>query len=715
MKELVLEIMNKKGYKPMTIDELYAILNLSTPEEFTSLAKTLNLLVDENLITYNSKGEFAPLAYFQMASGIIEVKEAGYAFLDTDEGSIYIAPNDLKGAITYDEVMVKYHLNDKKRFEGKVTRIIKRNTQNLMGIVCKKHHQYVALPVDPKINLEINISDSDLKKVNLDDVVRIKITKYFQNNTAIGIIEENFGNKKQPGLDITSLVLASGVSTVFTNETIKEINEIPDQINSEELLKNNPKLKDLRKRTIVTIDGVDAKDLDDAVYVEKLASGNYLLGVYIASVASYVKDGTFLDLDALNRGTSIYLPDRVIPMLPTKLSNGICSLNPLEDRLTLACEMEIDHSGKVVNYEIFEALINSKHRLTYQTVNLILEEQDPAFIHILADIYPMLKNMQELKEILLAKRLLRGSFEFTSSEVKVVLDNKQKAIDIIVKEAKTAEKIIEEFMIVTNETVAEAMKWLDVPFIYRVHEEPNSDKMNRLLLALNQFGYHLKIKNQKSLPKMLQQILLDLNNNEDLEVKKIENDIISKMMIRSMSKAKYQETNIGHYGLASKCYTHFTSPIRRYPDLMVHRLIKQFMLGTSETKKANPVSYFSQIVHMASLQASTLEKKAEALERDTTDLKKIEYLKSYLGQTFMGMITSVTNFGMYITLENTIEGLVKYQQMKDDYYEVDTLVGKVVGERHHKVYQLGDLVKVKVLEANIEKRIVLFAIVGKRG
>ncbi len=713
MKERILQIMADENYKPLTIDDFYDRLNLNSAAEFTSLAKCLNSLVDEKIIIYNRKGQFAKLAYFKMATGIIDVKEAGFAFVDTELGGIFIPQSSLKGAINYDEVLIKFKTDNKKRLEGEVVRILKRNTQALIGSLLTIKGKKIVKPVDAKLNLVVYISDDNLINATNNDIVMVKITKYYKNYTADGIIKEVYGNKDLPGLDITSLVLTSGVKTTFDEKINAELEEIEDVLDTKSLLLKDPSIRDLRLETIITIDGDDAKDLDDAVNLKKLANGNYLLGVYIADVSNYVKEGSFLDEEALERGTSIYLPDRTIPMLPKKLSNGICSLNEKVDRLVLGCQMEIDTNGMVVNYEVFEAIINNKHRMTYQVVNQILEQIDKQLNKAYQDIVPMLFMMNELKDILHQKRLLRGAFEFDTIEPKIILDENQKAIDIKIRKALNAEALIEEFMLVTNETIAEAMTWLDVPFIYRVHEEPNQEKMTHLLLNLSQFGYQVKIKNQKMLPKILQQILLDLKKPTICEEEKTKYAIIAKLMVRSMAKAKYQETNIGHYGLASKYYTHFTSPIRRYPDLLVHRLVKLFMLGKKEEKQMNSVSYYEAKVNRASLLASQKESQAEMLERNCVDLKKVEYISNYIGKVFYGIIASITPFGMYIMLDNTVEGLVKYKQMNDDYYEVDELYGRVIGKITKKVYQMGDEVRVKVLATDLRKRTVDFKLLGK--
>ena len=389
-------------------------------------------------------------------------------------------------------------------------------------------------------------------------------------------------------------------------------------------------------------------------------------------------------------------------------------MNEKVDRLVMACEMEIDHDGKIINHDIFEAIINNKHRMTYSNVNAMLEDKNQAIRDAYFDIYPMLKQMNELAKTLRNKRIKRGSFEFESLEPRLILDQNGKVVDIVLRKQRSAEKLIEEFMLAANETVAEAMTWLNVPFIYRVHEEPSDEKITKLLETLDLFGYNVKIKNKKAMPKKLQEVLLSLENDEEKDSEELSKDIIiNQMMIRSMSKAKYQEYNIGHFGLASECYTHFTSPIRRYPDLLVHRLVKQFMLGEDEVTVTSPVEYFASKVNYASIQSSKTEKRAEVLERDCVDYKKVEYASRFIGTITSGLLTSITNFGVFITLDNSIEGLVKYADMQDDYYDVDDKFGRIVGERYHKVYQIGDRLTVKIVSANLEKSEINFKIIKK--
>ncbi len=711
MKEKLLEIFNSPTFNhPLDVDTIYAMLNLSSPSDFTLLAKTLNELEDEFIITHNKKGCFATLKYFNLWVGILDVKDQGYGFVDTPDGGIFVSERALNNAITYDQVMIKVSKDHLDRLEGEVVRIIKRGNKYFYGILQSKNHKYYLRSIDNKIKLMIFIDKAYLKKAKLNDMVKVEIIKYFPNQTADAKIVEVLGKNNAAGIDIDALVLTSGLPTRFKEETFKEIETILDFVDSNDLATR----VDLTDKLIITIDGVDAKDLDDAISVKKMDNGNYFLGVYIADVAHYVRDDTFLNLDALERGTSIYLADRVIPMLPKKLSNGICSLNENVIRLVMACEMEINHLGEVVNHNIFEGYIKSKHRMTYEEVNEMIDGNQKT-IDRYQDIVPMINDAYALSKILYHARIKRGAFEFESPEAKLILNQDGKVKDIVLRIRRSAECLIEEFMLICNETVASVMSYLDVPFIYRVHESPKQDKITKLLTLVSGFGYEYKIKNQKSTQRVLQAILQDNDLNEpnlsDSELTK--RGIINTMLIRTMSKAVYQETNIGHFGLASKCYTHFTSPIRRYPDLLVHRLIKEFLLFSSCTTKSDPVGYYNHIVNLVGSSASKSERVAEKLERDVEVYKKCEYMEQFIGEKFVGTISQIMNFGMYVTLDNTIEGIVLFKEMYDDYYVYDDTKNLVVGTRFKKTYALGDRVSLRLMSSKKSEREITFRVLGK--
>lgn len=710
MKEKLLEIFLNDFKKPLDIDELFEMLELSDASDFTHLAKCLNELEDEFIIIHNHKGLFAPMSFFNLSVGVLDVKDGGYGFVDTASGGIFVKASNLKGAITYDTVMIKEFTDDLGRKEGIVERIIKRGNEFFYGELLFYKGKYFVYSVDSKIKLTIFINKNDLNKARPHQMVKVHVNKYFPNNTADGEVVEILGNNKDAGMDITALVLSSGIKTNFPEEVTLELEDIPDEINK----RDYPNRRDLTDKLIITIDGADAKDLDDAIYVEKLENGNYLLGVYIADVSNYVKEGTFLDLEAFERGTSVYLPDRVIPMLPKKLSNGICSLNEGVDRLVMACEMEINNNGDIVNSEIFEGIINSKHRMTYDDVNKIIKN-DKELVNKYNDIFDMIITANELSKILNKKREVRGAFMFETPEAKIILNENGNVVDIVLRQRFDAECLIEEFMLICNECVAETMTWLDVPFIYRVHEEPADDKISRLMMMINNFGYEYKLKGQKSVSRLLQKILKDHDLNEEGLTKEdiTRRGIVNKALIRTMAKAKYQETNIGHFGLGSKCYTHFTSPIRRYPDLLVHRLIKEFMFNETFIDVSDKIGFYNNKVNAAGITSSKTERIAEKLERDAVDYKKCEYMERFYGDKFVGTISSIMNFGAFITLDNTVEGMCRFADMHDDYYVYDEARMCFVGSKFKITYSLGDRVVVRVMDACKETREVNFRILGK--
>ena len=710
MKEKLLEIFLNNFSKPLDVDELFDLLELEDAKDFTTLAKSLNELEDEFIIIHNHKGEFAPMSYFNLSVGVLDVKDGGFGFVDTIDGGVFVKSANFKGAITYDTVMIKVFTDEIGRKEGIVERVIKRGNEFFYGELLFYKGKYFVYSVDSKIKLTIFINKNDLAKARPHQMVKVKVNKYFPNHTADGEVVEILGNNSDAGMDITALVLSAGIKTVFPEEVLLELDDIPDEINKLDY----PNRRDLTNELIITIDGADAKDLDDAITVKQLDNGNYLLGVYIADVSNYVKEGTFLDLEAFERGTSVYLPDRVIPMLPKKLSNGICSLNEGVDRLVMGCEIEVNEFGEIINSEIFEGVINSKHRMTYDDVNKILNG-DEVLINKYSDIYDMLISANHLSKILNKKRIERGAFMFETPEAKIILNDNGNVVDIVLRQRFDAECLIEEFMLLANECVAETMTWLDVPFIYRVHEEPLDDKVNKLMLLVNNFGYDYKLKGQKGVSRLLQKILQDHDLNEEgLSQEDItRRGIVNKALIRTMAKAKYQETNIGHFGLGSKCYTHFTSPIRRYPDLLVHRLIKEFMFNETFVNVSDKVSFYNSKVNAAGVNSSKTERIAEKLERDATDYKKCEYMERFYGDKFVGTISSIMNFGAFITLDNTVEGLCRFADMHDDYYVYDETRMCFVGNKFKITYSLGDRVWVRVMDACKETREVNFRILGK--
>ena len=704
MKERILKLLQTPHHELRTAEEIYHDLNLQTEEDYDMLGDALISLEDDYLITHNKKNQFALLTYFNMVKGNIIIKDSGFGFVDTLLFSVHIGEGKTKTAMNNDTVIVKFHSYNGKNYEGEVERIIKRNVTTLVGPLIKRKNRYFVKGIIDRSVIWCSVKN--VNKIKTDDVVKVKITKYFTYDQVEGEILEVCGKTYDVGMDITTRVIASGVKYEFEKETLDEARKIPQVVNTKDY-KNR---KDLTSDIMITIDGDDAKDFDDAVTLEILANGNYNLKVAIADVSEYVKENSFLDLEAYTRGTSIYLPDRVIPMLPFELSNGICSLNEGVDRLVMVASIELTKEGKIVSTDHFEGIIRSKHRMTYSIVNKILEENDQELIDKYQDIYEMLSNMERLAKTLYDIRIKRGSFDFETDEAKLTLDKNGKTIDISLRERRTAEKLIEEFMLLANESVAEKMTWLDVPFIYRVHDEPDELRlktfMNRLKALKQEFSY----KNKQALPKSLQQFLLDTTSDEN-PLEKTLKSVISNTLLRTMAKAKYQEINIGHYGLASKCYTHFTSPIRRYPDLLVHRLMKEFLFNIPQTDYENSYEYFTKKVIDSAITSSNKEKLAVNLERTTTDMKKCEYMEQFIGKTFTGMISSVVNWGLYVTLDNTVEGLVRFEHLPRDYYDVDEVAGAIYGKNH--TYRMGDIVKVKVIDVSIIKHQIAFRLMEK--
>lgn len=708
MKDELLALLSSPTFtNPLTYDELVARLDLKNNEDKDELSNLLIELEKDYIITHNKKNGFALIEYFGLAYGILEIKTKGYGFVDTPNESYFIKESDLNNALSHDEVLIKIIPGEGKLKRGIVERIIKRGNEFIYGILKKYHNKYYLRSIDPSIRITIYIHKENLNNADVSAFVKVKILKYFPNNTADGKIIEIL--PVDPYNDLKGIALSHNIDIDFSNETYEEIKDIPKEVRDEELI-NRRIICD----KIITIDDLSAKDLDDAVTVSKNSDGTYKLGVYIADVSHYVKDETFLDLDAFNRGTSVYLPNMVIPMLPKELSNGICSLNPNVDRLVMACVMQIDNEGNIINYDIFEACIKTTYRMTYEDCNKILGG-DSKLINKYKDIVGLLYDAYELSLILNKKRRKRGSFEFNTTDCKIILNDNGKVLNIEKDIRGKSENIIEEFMLAANETVAEVMSYLDVPFLYRVHEAPSSEKINRLALILRSFNYDFKVNNEKSLPKVLQKVLEENDQNEEgiSEEEQIKRNVINTMLIRSMAKAKYMPQNIGHFGLQAKFYCHFTSPIRRYPDLMVHRLIKEFLLNHNIIDVSNPLSYYETKVEKAAIVSSNKERIAENVERDALNYKKCEYMERYIGNIYHGVISSVVPFGFFVTLDNTVEGLVRVANIYDDYYEYDEIYNRFIGDRLGITYSLGDKVTIRVIEVNKEERIIDFVVLRK--
>lgn len=703
----LLSFMKEEAYKPLTVQELEEMLNITEAEEFKELVKALVTLEDKGLIVRTRSDRYGIPEKMNLIKGKISAHAKGFAFLlpeDTSLSDVFIPPTELNTAMNGDIVMVRLNSQSSgSRQEGTVIRILERAIQRVVGTYTETRNFGFVIPDDKKITSDIFIPKNGKNGAAEGHKVVVKLTSYPEGRmNAEGEIETILGHKNDPGIDILSVIHKHGLPGEFPADAMEQASSTPDTIDEKDLKDR----RDLRDQVIVTIDGADAKDLDDAVTVTKLDDGSYKLGVHIADVSHYVTENSPIDKEALERGTSVYLVDRVIPMIPHRLSNGICSLNPKVDRLTLSCEMTINSQGQVTEHQIFQSVIKTTERMTYLDVNKILVDDDEELKQKYEPLVPMFKDMERLAEILRDKRMNRGAVDFDFKEAKVLVDDEGAVKDVVIRERSVAEKLIEEFMLVANETVAEHFHWMNVPFIYRIHEEPNAEKLQKFLEFVTTFGYVVKGTAGNIHPRALQSIL-------DAVRDRPEETVISTVMLRSMKQAKYDPQSLGHFGLSTEFYTHFTSPIRRYPDLIVHRLIRTYLIN-GKVDEATQEKWAERLPDIAE-HTSTMERRAVDAERETDDLKKAEYMLDKIGEEFDGMISSVTNFGMFVELPNTIEGLVHVSFMTDDYYRFDEQHFAMIGERTGNVFRIGDEITVKVVDVNKDERNIDFEIVGMKG
>ncbi|WP_090855957.1 ribonuclease R [Paraliobacillus sp. PM-2] len=707
MQQALIDYFKTEATKPLTVQELEEGLPLENADEFKMLMKVLNELEEKGELVRTRKNRYGLPERMNLIRGRIQMHAKGFAFLipdDEEQDDVYINHSDLQSAMNNDIVLVRVDGRDElgRRPEGVVIRIVERATTRIIGTYEDNGNFGFVIADDKRIPNDIFIPKNASNGAVTGHKVIVDITKFPEERmSAEGEVLEILGHKNDPGMDIISIIYKHGIQVDFPEDVLEHAKQIPDQIHPSEL--NNR--RDLRDEMIVTIDGADAKDLDDAVTVKKLPNGNYKLGVYIADVSYYVEENSPIDKEAIDRATSVYLVDRVIPMIPHRLSNGICSLNPQVDRLTLGCEMEIDKSGEVVHHDIFQSVIRTNERMTYSDVNSILVDQDEALRDRYRELVPMFEEMEELAEVLRRKRFGRGAIDFDFKEAQVLVDANGKAEDVVIRERSVAERLIEEFMLAANETVAEHFHWMDVPFIHRIHEDPDPDKLQKFFEFIGQLGYSVKGTANEIHPQSLQKVL-EMVQGEQEEM------IISKLMLRSMKQAKYDPQSIGHFGLATNFYTHFTSPIRRYPDLIVHRLIRTYLVNKQMDEKTQ--HHWKDRMPEIAKHASEKERAAVDAERETDDLKKAEYMQDKIGEEFDGVISSVTNFGLFVELPNTVEGLVHVSYLTDDYYHFDERAYAMIGERTGNIFRIGDEITVKVANVNIEERAVDFEIVGMK-
>lgn len=692
----ILEILSRTS---STFEEILNHVSSNSDE----LATELFFLESEGFIYKASNHTYFSLEKEGLLFGELRMHPNGFGFVEKMNikgEDIYIPDTELNGAIHGDHVVVKTKNHSKgKSLEGKIISIAKRNCTKIVGAFFENGAMSFVKPDDSRFCFQIIVpKECKLGAVNGHKVIVELFPVNREERVVMGKIIEILGHKNDPGVDILSIIHQHGINIEFSPDTLEQANSISEIITEEEILQR----RDLRNKTIVTIDGEDAKDLDDAVAVELLENGNYLLGVHIADVSYYVRENSPLDRDAFERGTSVYLVDRVIPMLPHRLSNGICSLNPQVDRLTLSCEMEFSKTGELISYDIFESVIKTTERMTYTDVRKILLEEDEEVILKYKKLVPLFKNMASLAEILRRKRFDRGSIDFDIKETKVSVDENGKPIDIYFRERSVAEKLIEDFMLSANETIAYHFSTLGLPFIYRIHDNPKEDKLRHLFDFITRFGFFMKGDAKEIHSKQIQYLLTQLEGRE-------EEDVIRKLLLRSMQQAKYSSENRGHFGLAAPFYTHFTSPIRRYPDLIVHRLIRELLIK----KNQNPaiISHYFSVLEEIAEHSSQRERRAVEAERDTNELKKTEFMTDKIGKEFNGIISSVTNFGFFVELENTVEGLVHVMSLEDDHYKFDERNLALVGKRTGKKFFIGQKVKVRLVSTDLLEHTIDFEVI----
>lgn len=683
-KAMLVSLMNEEAYVPMKLKELAILLNVPK-EQREELKQVLNLLLAEGKISVSKKGKFGKAEAFALV-GVFSGNARGFGFvaIEGQEEDVFIPADRTGGALHGDRVQIVIDSEGRGgRPEGTVVRILEHANETLVGTYEKGKGYGFVIPDNQRISKDIFIPQGCSQGAVSGHKVMVKIRDFGEKKgkKPEGVITEILGHIHDPGVDILSIVRAYNLPEDFPGAVKNQLKQVPDEVKKDSWAGR----KDLRDLPTVTIDGEEAKDLDDAISIERAGAG-YRLGVHIADVSHYVQEHTPLDEEAFKRGTSVYLVDRVIPMLPHKLSNGICSLNEGEDRLALSCLMEIDSQGNVTGHEIAETVIRSDHRMTYTAVNAIVTDHDPQVTAEYAEFAEMFLLMKELADILRKKRHARGSIDFDFPESKIVLDEKGKPLEIKAYERNAATRIIEDFMLLANETVAEDYFWQELPFLYRTHDKPDEDRMKRLGTFINNFGYVLRMPGGQVYPKEIQKLLDKVEGTpEEL--------LISRLTLRSMKQAKYTTENTGHFGLAARYYTHFTSPIRRYPDLQIHRIIKESLHGGLTGKR---ISHYEKILPQVAVQTSALERRADEAERETDKLKKVQYMERFIGQEFEGVISGVTSWGFYVELPNTVEGLVHISELRDDYYVFLEERYELSGEMTGKTYKLGQTIRVQL-------------------
>ena len=694
-KKVIYDFICDDLYVPMKLKEIAMVLGVPK-EQKEELKKVLDTLVEDGKITLSKRGKYTK-GQTKRFTGVFQAHSRGFGFVIREgvDEDVFISEENINGAFQGDEVefIITKSSEAGRRTEGKVVRILSHSTTKIVGLYEKCKSYGFVRPDNQRILSDIYIPEGKEKGAMTGHKVVVSLTSYGgERMKPEGVVTEIIGHINDPGTDIISIVKGIDLPMKFPERVMNQAERVAKEVSEADRAGR----MDLRTWKMVTIDGEDAKDLDDAVSLTKEGE-NYQLGVHIADVTNYVQERSALDREALNRGTSVYLVDRVIPMLPHKLSNGICSLNAGEDRLALSCIMTVNPKGEVIDHVIAETIVRVDARMSYTSVAKILEDRDAEERKKYEEFVPMFEQMAELSHILRTRRKHRGSIDFDFPETKMILDENGRPIEIRPYERNVATKLIEDFMLLANETVAEEYFWRELPFLYRTHEAPDEEKMKKLSTFINNFGYHIHMGNEVR-PMEVQKLLGKVEGTP-------EEALISRLALRSMKQAKYTPENTGHFGLAAKYYTHFTSPIRRYPDLQIHRIIKENIRGRLKEER---IAHYEKILPEVAMQAGVTERRAEEAERETIKLKKVEYMKERIGEEFEGVISGITKWGAYVELPNTIEGLVHVMNMRDDHYEYWEEQYELIGEHTRNVYKLGKVVRVRVLGVDRLQRTIDF-------
>lgn len=701
MRDNIINVL-KNAEKALDIFELQDLLEVTTVEDTQLLGEELRKMEEEVLIYHSHKDKYMLLEKSHLRKGVMRANKKGFGFVEIEnmEDDVYVSQDNMNGAIHDDIVLVE--ITSKMtldRLEGRILKIIERKIQRYIGLINFDNNGVGHIKLDDsKIKLDIEIpKDKSMNAVDGHKVI-VELSKKINNSGRYeGNVVEIIGHVNDPGVDILSIIYKYNINVDFPEDVKAEVAKMPMEVDEREVRGR----RDLREQIIFTIDGDDTKDIDDAISIRKLANGHYELGVHIADVSYYVKEGSPLDNEAMERGTSVYLVDRVIPMLPHELSNGICSLNPNVDRLAMSCVMEFDGSGKQLNYEIFPSVIKSRIQMTYKKVNSILEKNEiPEGYEEYVD---LLRLMEDLAKILRKAKTRRGYIDFGVDEAKIIVDDNCVPTEIVLRDRGKGENLIEDFMIAANECVATHIYFMNLPFIYRVHEYPKEEKIRSFLGFVSSLGYQVNGNIKDVKPTTIQKILEQLEDKPEYK-------ILSSLLLRSMQKAVYKPENLGHYGLASSCYTHFTSPIRRYPDTTVHRLLRTYLID-SRIDMSTIRKWEEKLVYIAE-HSSARERASVDCEREVEDMKMAEYMEKHIGEEYEGMISSVTSFGMFVELDNLIEGLVPLREMKD-FFHFDEEHMTLTGERSHVKYSIGDRVLIKVVRASKEEKTIDFEVIRK--